>query len=231
MPIFELIVRLAIAFLTLLLLTRLMGRKELAQMTFFNFISGIAIGSIGASLALNSTVSIRNGIIALILWSFFTIAMGFIDINSKSARKAIEGQPRILIKNGEIMESELREVRLDLDALTALLREKNAFSISEVDYAIFETSGKLSVLKKELNQPVTKSDMNIQPSVTNFSPVSTGVIFDGIINTANLKKLHLDKQWLQQQLEVSGFESVSNVFYAEVQKNGTLYIDPKKAKQ
>jgi uncharacterized membrane protein YcaP (DUF421 family) len=227
MPVMELVLRITLAFTTLLVLTRLMGRKELSQLTFFNFVSGIAIGTIGASLAIDSTLSVRNGVIALICWSAFTIVMGLLDIKSKKVRVAIEGEPRILIKKGKIMEEELRKVRLDIDALNALLRQKNVFSVADVDYAIFETDGKLSVMKKETKQPLTKSDMNIQQVKADIFPISTAVVSDGKINTINLEKMKLDKEWLEQQLQSAGVNSISDVFYAEVQKDGTLYIDNK----
>jgi uncharacterized membrane protein YcaP (DUF421 family) len=227
MSIIELISRIVIAFTTLLVLTRIMGRKEISQMTFFNFVSGIAIGTIGASLVINSTVTIRNGLIALIGWSLFTIALGFIDIKSKKMRTVIEGQPRILIKNGKIMEDELRKVRLDVNALNALLRQKNVFSVLDVDYAIFETDGKLSVMKKEAQKPLTKADMNIQSTKPVYFPIATEVINDGRVISTNLQKLNLNQEWLEQQLQQSGIESISDVFFAEVQKDGSLYIDTK----
>jgi uncharacterized membrane protein YcaP (DUF421 family) len=225
MPISELAIRLALAFITLLVLTRIMGRKEISQMTFFNFVSSIAIGTIGASLAIDSTLSIRNGVLALIVWSAFTIALGFIDIKSKAARNIVEGEPRILIKKGKIMEDELRKVRLDIDALNAKLREKNVFSVADVDYAIFETDGKLSVMKKETQQSVTKKDLNIQQPAPNVFPTSTTVVSGGQMNKENLEKLNLDEQWLNQQLQSAGVASISDVFYAEVKKDGSLYID------
>ncbi|ASN06453.1 YetF domain-containing protein [Virgibacillus necropolis] len=225
MPLSELALRLAIAFLTLLLLTRIMGRKEISQMTFFNFISGIAIGTIGASLAIDSTISIRNGFLALIGWSAFTIVLGLLDIKSKKIRLLVEGQPIILIKQGKIMESSLRKARLDINALNALLRQKNVFSVTDVDYAIFETSGKLSVMKMEAKQLVTKSEMNIPQVTTNVFPIATSIISDGKIDKGNMEKLNLTKQWLDQQLQLARINSITDVFYAEVQKDGTLYID------
>ncbi len=227
MSVSNLIIRLVIAFISLLILTRMMGRKELSQMTFFNFVSAISIGTLGASLAIDSSLSIRNGILALILWSAFTIALGYLDIKSKKFREGIEGQPLILIKRGMIMESELRKARLDVDALNSLLRQKDVFSISDVDYAIFEIDGKLSVLKKESNMALTKSDMAIELSQQNLYHVSTEVINDGEIITANLKKLNLSSEWLLKQLRLLGVTSISDIFYAEVLKDGTLYIDHK----
>ncbi|WP_332635000.1 DUF421 domain-containing protein [Halalkalibacter flavus] len=207
MPLTDLLLRLVLAFGTLLALTRIMGRKEISQMTFFNFVSGIAIGTIGASLAIDPSLSIRNGLIALVGWTLITIFLGYIDIKSKKVREVIEGQPRILIKKGQIMEDEMRKVHLDIDALNALLRQKNVFAVSDVDYAILETDGNLSVMKKEPNQPVLKSDLGIQNPTPNTYPINT--------------------EWLEQQLRLSGINSISDVFYAEVQKDGTLYIDDK----
>src|SRR5699024_12058887 len=105
--------------------------------------------------------SIRKGFIVIIAWTIFTLLMCFMDIKSNNIRKVTTGQPLIVVKNGRIMENSLRKARLDIDSLRALLRQKNVFAISDVDYAIFETSGKLSVLKKELKQSNTKLDMNI----------------------------------------------------------------------
>lgn len=225
MAIDELLLRLAIAFVALLALTRLMGRKEISQMTFFNFVSAISIGTIGASLAVDPSFSIRNGLIALVGWTFFTILLGFLDIKSKTARYAIVGNPIIMIRKGQIMEHALRKARLDLDSLNSLLRKKNVFSISEVDYAILETDGSLSVMKKESKQPVTKSDMNRKQPATEVFPIPMAVILDGKVNDDHLKSLNLDRGWLNQQLEFSGIHSIEDVFYAEVQKDGTLYID------
>lgn len=224
MSISVLSLRLVIAFATLLILTRIMGRKEIAQMTFFNFVSGIAIGTIGASLAIDQTLSIRNGVYALVVWSAITIVIGIIDLKSKKFRVAVEGQPRVVIKEGKIMENELRKVRLDIDALNVLLRKKNIFAITDVDYAIFETDGSLSVDKKEKVKPLEKTDLQVQNKANVFS-TPTMIVSDGKIDTNNLKKLHLNKDWVINQLELAGVHSVEQVFYAAVQKDGTLYID------
>lgn len=225
MSVLELGFRLFLSFLTMLLVTRIMGRKEISQMTFFNFVSAIAIGSLGANLAVSQNLSILNGVLALIGWGMITIIIDLLDINSKKARIAIEGEPLILIKNGRIMEKSLRKVRLDIDALNAMLRQKSVFSLADVEYAIFETNGKLSVMKKENKQLVTKSDLNIKNYSSRIYPVPTGVISDGKVNFENLSKLNLTEEWLNQQLHSNGTNSVSDVFYAEIQRDGTLYID------
>ncbi|WP_138415991.1 DUF421 domain-containing protein [Aquibacillus sediminis] len=223
----ELIMRIILTFVVLLTLTRIMGRKELSQMTFFNFVSGIAIGSIGANLVVSNQLSVRNGVIALVGWSILTIVMGLIDIKSRRARKVIEGQPLILIKNGQIMEHELRKARLDIDSLNAMLRTQKVYSVADVHYAIFETDGNLSVMKKQDKQSVTKSDMAVSNPQNTSYDIATQVISDGEVLNKNLSNLNLDKNWIEQQLAQAGIDDVSKVFYAEVQKDGTLYIDNK----
>ncbi|MET1031908.1 DUF421 domain-containing protein [Domibacillus tundrae] len=227
MGVTEIIIRTFLSFLILLSLTRIMERKEISEMTFFNFASAIAIGSIAGNLAFNQHLSILNGIISLIGWSLLTLLSGRIVIKSKKVRKVIEGEPLVVIKNGKIMEKPLRKVSLDVDALTALLRQKNIFSIKEVEYAIFEINGKLSIMKKDHKQHVTTGDMNIVNSQKKLLPTITGVVSDGVINTSNLEKLNLDTEWLNKQLMQAGIKTISDVFYAEVQPDNTLYIDHK----
>ncbi|WP_369425934.1 DUF421 domain-containing protein [Cytobacillus pseudoceanisediminis] len=161
MTVNETILRVTISFLVLFLLARLMGRKEIGQMTFFNWASAIGIGSIAGNLAVNESTLIKDGVISLIVWTLFTILMDMLDLKSKQGRTVTTGEPLIVIKAGRIMERALKISRVDLDELQALLRQKDIFSLNDVDYAILETNGDLSVLKKESQQPVTKNDLNI----------------------------------------------------------------------
>jgi uncharacterized membrane protein YcaP (DUF421 family) len=221
----ELILRIAISFIVLFSMARWSGRKEISQMTFFNLVSAIAFGSIAAALIVNPSVSILNGVIALFGWAAFTVLTDQIHIKSKKARKLLMGDPVIVIKKGKIMEDALRQSRLDTDSLQAMLRQKNIFAMSDVDYAIFETDGKLSVMKKENKQTLTKSDMNIGLSSANFVPLSTELVSDGVVNVQNLNKMNKNQTWLDDQLHQAGVQSVEDVFYAEVQPDGNLYVD------
>lgn len=227
MAITELILRAALSFVVLFTLTRIMGRKEISQMTFFNFVSAIAIGSIGANLVVSPNLTIYNGVLALVSWSAFTIIMGLTNIKSKQARKVVTGKPMIVIKEGQIMEKEMGKVRLSVDSLNAMLRQQKIFSVADVQYAIFETNGKLSVMKKDEKQTASKVDVGAQNTSPSTYSIPTAVVSDGSINKKNLSKLDLDEDWLNQELEKAGITDISNVFYAEVQKDGTLYIDNK----
>lgn len=170
-------------------------------------------------------LNLRNGMIALAGWSAITITMGFLDIKSKKARLLIEGEPVVVIKDGKVMENTLRKVRLDIDALNALLRKKDIFSLSDVSYAIFEINGELTVIKKENKQITPAPNIYIRGIKQNVLPMALELIADGRMNKENAQRLHIHKDWLEQQLHKIGIQSISDVFYAEVQQDGTLYID------
>jgi uncharacterized membrane protein YcaP (DUF421 family) len=223
----ELLLRIAIGFLVLFSLTRLLGRKEISRLSFFNFVSAIAIGSIAADFVLTQDITILNGIIALTGWAAFTFVMSLIDIWSIKGRKVVSGDPIIIIKDGKIVDKPLRKQQLDLDTLMTMLREKNIFSIAEVDYAIFETNGKLSVLPKEGKQPVTKTDMNVSKK-SKVYPIPTEIIVDGKILPKNLEKLNLDTDWVNNQLKQHGVNSATEVLFGQVQTDGSLFIDKKE---
>ncbi|MCM3213659.1 DUF421 domain-containing protein [Niallia taxi] len=221
----NLLLRLTVSFFVLLFLTRIMGRKEISEMTFFNFASAIAIGEIAASLVVDDQLSISNGIYALIGWSLYTILMSYLDIKTLKGRQLLTGSPIILIKEGKILEQALHKCRLDLDTLKAMLRQKDVFSIAEVDFAIFETDGKLSVLKKDSGSSITNK--NMYKVKNKLIPFPLEIILDGNIKEENLINSGFDNNWLIAQLQRAGIHSISEVFYAEVQTDGSLYIDKK----
>lgn len=194
-------------------------------MTFFNFASAIAIGEIAASLVVDDQLSISNGIYALIGWSLYTILMSYLDIKTLKGRQLLTGSPIILIKEGKILEQALHKCRLDLDTLKAMLRQKDVFSIAEVDFAIFETDGKLSVLKKDSGSSITNK--NMYKVKNKLIPFPLEIILDGNIKEENLINSGFDNNWLIAQLQRAGIHSISEVFYAEVQTDGSLYIDKK----
>ncbi|WP_066254576.1 DUF421 domain-containing protein [Neobacillus drentensis] len=223
----ELLIRITVSFFVLFILTRIMGRKEISQMTFSNFVSAIAIGEIAGTLALVPDIKIIYGVIGLVAWSFFTILMALIDLKSKNARIVIEGEPLIVIKKGQIIEKSLRKTRLSVDALNTMLRKKDVFSIADVEFAIFETDGELSVMKKEYKLPATKKDLNIETSEISISPIDAAIVSDGVMDQKNLTKLNIKPEWLEQKLQQAGVQDIRNVLYAEIQQDGNLYINKK----
>lgn len=219
---FEMILRATASFIVLLILTRLLGRKQLSQLTFFNYITGITIGSIAADIGGESETPFFNGLTSLVWWSFLTFLVGYLGLKSSKVRVIIDGEPIIVIKEGKIFEEELIKLRLNMDDLSMLLREQNVFSVQDVANATFEPNGKLSIMLKPENQPVTKKDQNVLTVKPMYIPME--LVVDGKVVEKNLKESGISKEWLKNQLE--NFKvNMKDVFYVELQKDGSLYID------
>lgn len=222
MEIFNLLLRTTLIFFVLLVLARLLGKKQMSQLTFFNYVTGITIGSIAANIISVANKPFLDEFIGLIWWCFLTGLIGIISLKSGNARLLIDGQPTILIKKGVIDKKALQKCRINMDDISMLLREQNVFSILDVDYGILEPNGKLSILKKQQQQQATKGELNIPLPVSNYLP--SEIIVDGRIIKHNLQEYNLDEQWLSQQLRQQNINSVKDVLYAEIQSDGSLYV-------
>lgn len=221
--IFQSLLRTTVIFIVLLTLARMLGKKQMSHLTFFNYVTGITIGSIAANIISIGNKSFINQLIDLIWWCILTSLTGYINLKSGNIRRIIDGQPTIIIKKGKLMKNSLSSTHLNMDDLSMLLRKQNIFSITEVEYAILEPDGNLSVLKKQPHQQITKADMKIPTSTTKYIP--SEIIVDGKIISHNLKELNLSEDWLKKQLKQQNITSIDNVFYAEIQSDGTLFID------
>ncbi|MCM3758070.1 DUF421 domain-containing protein [Sporosarcina aquimarina] len=224
----EMILRTTLAFLVLLLLARFMGKKQISQLTFFHYVTGITIGSIAADIAGESETPFTDGLVAMIWWAVLTIAMNYIAMKSKKARILLDDKPIIIIRDGKIEEGSLKKARLDLNDLNMLLREQSIFSIKDVYFAIFEVNGNLSVMKRTSQENATKADVKASTKDPKYIP--TEIISDGELVLENLSELNLTEQWVYDQLKKKGINRVDQVFYAEIQGNGDLHIDERTAK-
>lgn len=223
MNVIEVFSRAVGAFIVLFLLTRIMGRKQISQLTFFNYITGISIGTIAGAVTIDPSLKLSAAFVSLLTWSGLTLLVAYFDLKSRKARKWMEGEPVILIRQGKILEQQLKKQRLDMDELQLLLRSKDVFSIVDVEYAILETNGELSVLLKEGKQPL-KQEAFLTSKKPKQTPIPLQLIADGKIINENLQQLNVNRSWLEDQLRVSG-TNLSEVFYAELQQDGSLYID------
>lgn len=222
---FETSLRTLIGFTLLLILTRLLGKKQLGQLTIFTYITGVSLGNVAGDMIVHRDIQIMDGVIALTLWSFLTFIVEFISLKSPKGRIFLDGEPTIVIKKGVIMQKELAKHRLNMDDLTMLLRVNNVFYIQDVDYAILEPNGQLSILKKSSLESITKKDMQIQTHNRNNLP--TEIIVDGKLVSKNLSELNLTHEWLNNQLKQAGIKSIKDVFYAELQSDKSLYLSQK----
>lgn len=217
--------RAALAFIVTLILSRVMGRKLISQMTFFDFVVGVTIGSVAANLALGPyNVAIRSGVSVLVVLSGMVILFDFIHIKSFWGRKLVDSEPIVAVKNGQIVDSNLRKERFSVSELLMLLRQKNIFNLADVEYALLEADGKLSVLPKSQKQPLTPSDMNMQ---TPYKGLTSDLIYDGNIMTENLKNTQFTDETLITALRAQGVVNISDVFYAGLDSSGNLHVSLK----
>jgi uncharacterized membrane protein YcaP (DUF421 family) len=215
-------VRSIIAFFTLLIFAKILGKQQISQLTFFDYVLGITIGSIASELTIDLTSRAWPHWIGLLCWASLGFLMEYITMKWRYAAKYINGEPTIVIMNGKIMESALRKMKFPISDIMELLRNKNVFDLSEVDFAIIESNGQLSVLKKPEYEPVTAKDLKITKKP---SGISTELIYDGILIEENLKQLNKDKKWLDKQLKSHGVKDISEVFIATLNPAGSFYVD------
>ncbi|WP_026478650.1 DUF421 domain-containing protein [Alkaliphilus transvaalensis] len=222
-------IRAVILYFTLLILARIMGRKMISQMTFFDFVVGITIGSVAASSTLGPySTSLGAGIAVLVVLTTLVVLIGYLHIKSFRFRKLVDSEAVVVIERGQIVDKNLKRERFTIQELTALLRQKNIFNLSDVEFALLEHDGKLSVLPKSNKQPLKPIDMNIS---TPYQGLMKDVVIDGIIMKENLEDALLTESDLMKKLQFYGFENVRDVFYAGVDSAGNLYVSKRNDQQ
>ncbi|MFZ5987340.1 MAG: YetF domain-containing protein [Bacillota bacterium] len=213
------------AYFTALFLTRLMGRKLVSQMTFFDFVVGVAIGSAIVNLSTTQQSTNLSSFVVLTLIAVFTLILDFGHIKSFALRKLVDSEPVVVVENGKIVDGNMKRIRMSMGELMMKLREKNAFNIGDVEFAIMETDGKISVEKKSQMQPLTPSDLKIP---TSYKGLTKDLVIDGKIMQENLSDANLNEQWLLDQLKGHGAQNPEDVFYAGLDTSGNLYVSKRQ---
>ena len=222
--IIEIVFRSIVTYIILLVLGRIIGRKLISRITFFDFIVGITLGSIAVRIALGSQESPYLATISAIVITTLVVITDYLDIKSINFRKLVDGETIILINNGKILDYNLRKVKITINKLMMLLREKDIFNIEDVALAAVESDGELSVLPKVNKQPITTGDLNIS---TQYNGLMSDIIVDGKIMYNNLQCTNHDEQWVREQLKAHNINNVEEVFYAGLNDAGVLYISTK----
>lgn len=215
-------IRAVIGFFSLLIFARAIGKEQISQLNFFDYVLGITIGSIAASLTTDLSSRAWPHWVGLLTWAALGYLMEAISTKWRYAAKFLEGEPTIVIMNGKIMEKALKKMKYRISEILELLRNKNVFDVNQVDFAIIEPNGQISVLLKPEYQPLTPKDLNVKVSP---SGISTELIYDGILFEENLRQLNKDKNWLLGELRKQGINNISEVFLATLNPAGSLYVD------
>lgn len=225
--IIEIIIRSTSAYITLLVLGRLIGRKLISKITFFDFLVGVTIGSLAVRMALGSEDSLLLATISAIVITILVLITDYLNIKSFNFRNLVDGKPVILISNGKILDYNLKKVRITINKLMMQLREKDIFNAEDVEFAIIESDGEISIIPKSNKQPITTGDLNMS---TNYKGLTNDIIIDGKIMYDNLKCTNYDEQWVKRQLKSHNINNVQDVFYAGVDTSGNFYFSIKTKK-
>lgn len=218
-------VRAVIGFFTLLIFARILGKQQISQLTFFEYVLGITIGSTASTLSTELESTAWSHWVGLLTWCSLGFLMQWITLKWRYAAKYIEGEPTIVIMDGKIMEDTLRKMRYRVADIMEQLRGKGVFDLSEVDFAVLESDGQLSVLKKPDAEPLTPKDLNMRKQKTG---IGRELIYDGEVIEDNLREIKKDKEWLKNELKKRKVKNFSDVFLATINDNNKIYVDTYK---
>jgi uncharacterized membrane protein YcaP (DUF421 family) len=207
--------------ITLYTITKIGGKKQLSELSFFEYVSGITIGSIAGEVIMGLDGNMLHGVLAIMVFGAFTYLHDLLGIKSKTFRDLVEGKSTVLIKDGKVLEENLKKEKYTIDELNSLLRQKNVFKTADVEFAVLEPKGDLSVLLKKELQPLTAKDLNL-PLAPEKEPYT--IIMDGNILDDSLASAGKNRGWLDIELANLGV-TIDNVFLGQVDSYGKLTID------
>ncbi|MFA8439902.1 DUF421 domain-containing protein [Pueribacillus sp. YX66] len=218
-------IELIVGFSVLLILTKLFGKTQLKELTPFDFISALVLGELVGNAIYDKKVHLGMILFATLVWGLLIIVTEFVTQKFRKTRSFLEGKPSILVRRGKIDRKELKKNKVDIDQLQSMLRQKNVFSIREVEYVIMESNGDLSVMKKpEFTTPTTQDlSLPLQPVYLTYP-----IISDGVVDENNLKEAGFDDNWLSKQLKNNKVSKPEDVLYAEWNEAKGFYLQKNK---
>ena len=224
---FNICFRTILVLIILFFITKMMGKKQISELNFFDYVVGITIGSIAADISLDIEKDMIAGIAALFIYGFISYIISFVSIKSILARRFFIGVPTVLVEKGKIIESGLKKSKIDVNDLLMEARENGYFNLDEIDYALMEVNGNISFLPKEKEKPVTKKDMKIKCS---NEGLTVNAIIDSKYMVNNMKAINKDKEWLDHELKVKGYDNYDNILLATIDNNYKVTIYEKNVK-
>jgi|SRR5690625_3374449 len=213
----------AFGILALYLLTKVLGKTQISQLTPFDFIAAIVLGELVGNALFDKKTGILEIGYVILVWGVILYIIEIITQKFKGSRFLLEGKPAIVIHKGDLIYEEMRKSKIDINELQQLLRMKDVFALQEVEYAILETNGEISVVKKAEYQTPSKKDLNVAPSEPQ---IAITVITDGEMVKDNLAEADITEEWLLEELKRQNYDDLKEVFYAEYLKNKKLFILP-----
>jgi uncharacterized membrane protein YcaP (DUF421 family) len=214
-------VRVVILYILVVVVMRIMGKRQIGELQPFELVIAIMLSEIAAVPMQDTGIPLMHGVIPILTLVFLQIIISYATLKHRGFRKLVCGTPSILIEHGKVIENELARQRFDLDDLMEELRMMGYLDISDVEYAILETSGKVSIVPKFEKSPLSREDLKIQGKEPSL-PI--GIILDGKLAPKNLQLLGYDNEWLNNQLSELNINNIDDVFVAIMDSSGKLFI-------
>ena len=208
----------------LFILTRFVGKTEIAELTPFDFIAAIVLGELVGNALFDKEAGILDIGFVIIIWGLIIYIIEMITQKFKGSRFLLEGKPSLIIHKGDLVYEEMRKNRMDINEILQLLRMKDVFALQEVEYAVLETNGELSVLKKAAYQTPNKRELNVAPTEPQ---IAMPLITDGEMIKDNLAEANITEEWLHDELTRQDFV-LHQVFYAEWLEGKKMFVLPYK---
>jgi uncharacterized membrane protein YcaP (DUF421 family) len=216
------ILELILGFTALFVFTKLAGRTQFSQITPFDFISALILGELIGNAIYDHEVKIWDILLATTVWGLLIYGLTWMTQKFNGVRKLMEGEPTIIVKKGRFQYRAMKKAKIDLNEALSLIRQQGYFSLREIDYAILETNGLVSVLPNAACAKPTREDLNLPAKE---AELGTALILDGKLNPDNLREAGLNEAWLKRELAKQHVHRYEDVFYAEVLPNNQLYIN------
>ena len=207
--------------IVLFILSKLMGNKEISQLSMFDYTIGITIGSIAAEMATSLEDNFMEPLLAMIVYALIAVFISYISAKFLPIRRVIEGKSVILYDNGKIFRGNLKKMNLDLSEFLMQCRVNGYFNLADLQTVILEANGKMSFLPKSIKRPATPEDLSIKPQQEN---IVINLILDGKILKENLKFINKDENWLIKEIKKQGFLHLDQIFLATYDNNNNLSI-------
>ncbi|MCI5934608.1 MAG: DUF421 domain-containing protein [Lachnospiraceae bacterium] len=207
--------------IAIFLLTKLMGYRQMSQMSMFDYVNGITMGSIAAEMATSLDTGFEKPLVAMIVYALVSLLLSTISSKSIKARRMLEGAPLVLLNNGEIYRHNLKKAKIDVSELLVQCRINGYFDISKLQTAILEGNGKISFLQKATDRPLTPADVQLSPQQ---DYMVANVILDGKVMDENLRHTGKDEKWLLDQIKGQGAKRIEDVLLASCDSNNKLQV-------
>lgn len=213
--------------LAIFILTKLMGYRQMSQMSMFDYIIGITIGSIAAEMSTSLEDGFTQPLTAMIVYALAALVLAWVTSKSIKARRVIEGEPLVLLNHGELYQSNFKKAKIDVTEFLAQCRINGYFDVSKLECAILEGNGRISFLPKVEERPLTPNDMQLTPEQ---DYLVANVILDGNVMEENLKNMGKDEKWLHSQITAQGAKEMEDVLLATCDRSDkvTVYLKENK---